>query len=102
MAQDVAFSGMYNSGRSAVWFVDTKREIWGAVQWLFLLEGLPAIALGLIVFFFLPASPAAASFLAPEECEWLVSRSVDELSCLKAFFLETRVFAQPALPFYDC
>jgi MFS family permease len=36
-------------------------------QWLFLLEGLPSVALGLCIGFILPSSPANASFLNSEE-----------------------------------
>jgi ACS family tartrate transporter-like MFS transporter len=36
-------------------------------QWLFILEGLPACVLGLVVLAFLPDGPATAKFLTPEE-----------------------------------
>lgn len=36
-------------------------------QWLFILEGLPAVLLGVIVFFRLPGDPAEAAWLSPEE-----------------------------------
>ena len=36
-------------------------------QWLFLLEGLPAIALGVVLYFRLPGAPAEAAWLRPEE-----------------------------------
>jgi len=36
-------------------------------QWLFLLEGLPAVFLGLVVLFVLPNGPAKAKWLSPEE-----------------------------------
>ncbi|RYC31907.1 MFS transporter [Lichenibacterium minor] len=38
-------------------------------QWLFLLEGLPAIALGVAAFFYLPDSPADARFLDARDRE---------------------------------
>lgn len=40
-------------------------------QWMFLLEGLPAIIMGLIVFFALPDRPATATFLKEGERQWL-------------------------------
>lgn len=41
-------------------------------QWLFLLEGLPAVLLGVVVFLRLPAGPREAKWLTPEEREALV------------------------------
>jgi ACS family tartrate transporter-like MFS transporter len=40
-------------------------------QWLFLIEGLPAVVLGVIVFFYLTDRPEQAHWLAPEERTWL-------------------------------
>jgi MFS transporter, ACS family, tartrate transporter len=42
-------------------------------QWLFLLEGLPAVLLGFVVLFYLTDSPAEARWLEPEEREWLAA-----------------------------
>lgn len=43
-------------------------------QLLFLVEGLPAIILGLMVLLYLPNSPARARWLKPEEQTWLNQR----------------------------
>ncbi|HXT28104.1 MAG TPA: MFS transporter [Vicinamibacterales bacterium] len=43
-------------------------------QWLFLLEAVPALILSVVVFFYLTDRPADATWLAPEERAWLVSR----------------------------
>ena len=40
-------------------------------QWLFLLEGLPAVLLGVVVLFYLTDAPHEAGWLEPEEREWL-------------------------------
>jgi MFS transporter, ACS family, tartrate transporter len=40
-------------------------------QWVYLIEGLPAVALGTLIPFLLPASPDGASFLDAEERAWL-------------------------------
>ncbi|GAA0036793.1 MFS transporter [Brevibacterium metallidurans] len=40
-------------------------------QWMFLIEGLPACFLALIVWKFLPDSPRTAKFLSPQEADWL-------------------------------
>lgn len=41
-------------------------------QWLFLVEGLPAVLLGAAFFFWLPDTPADAQWLTPEERHWLI------------------------------
>ena len=40
-------------------------------QWVFLLEGIPAVLLGISVLFVLSERPSAASWLGPEERDWL-------------------------------
>jgi ACS family tartrate transporter-like MFS transporter len=53
---------------------------WFMVQgwrWLFFLEGIPAILLGLIAFFFLTDRPGQARWLAPEQRQW-ISRRLEE------------------------
>jgi ACS family tartrate transporter-like MFS transporter len=47
-------------------------------QWLFVLEGLPAVALGLVVLAKLPEQPADASWLTPAERSALAMRLADE------------------------
>jgi len=53
---------------------------WGLTgwQWLFLLEGLPAVVLGVVVLRFLPDGPEAAPWLAVEQREWLAARLAAE------------------------
>ena len=43
-------------------------------QWLFLLEGIPAILLGVAVWRYLPDRPDDAAWLPPEQRRWLVDR----------------------------
>lgn len=40
-------------------------------RWLFLLEGIPAVVLGIMVLFRLPDSPSHASWLNPQQKNWL-------------------------------
>jgi MFS transporter, ACS family, tartrate transporter len=43
----------------------------GSWRWLFILEGLPAIALGFLTYLVLPNRPSEAGFLTAEEKRWL-------------------------------
>jgi ACS family tartrate transporter-like MFS transporter len=43
-------------------------------QWLFILEGLPAVILGIVVFFYLTDRPEKAKWLSDEEKDWLINR----------------------------
>ena len=47
-------------------------------QWLFLVEGLPAVLLGLVVLKYLPDGPHEARWLAPEERAWIEARLAAE------------------------
>ena len=47
-------------------------------QWLFLVEGLPAMLLGVIVLFYLVDRPEAAHWLAPAERNWLANELASE------------------------
>jgi ACS family tartrate transporter-like MFS transporter len=47
-------------------------------RWLFLLEGLPAIVLGVVTFFVLPDWPADARWLPRQERDWITDRLADE------------------------
>jgi MFS family permease len=54
---------------------------WFAVQgwrWLFILEGMPAIVLGTIAFFYLTDWPDEASWLAPEQRRWVEQTLLEE------------------------
>lgn len=43
-------------------------------QWLFLLEAIPAVLMGLVVLFVLPNRPKEAKWLSPAQKEWLQGR----------------------------
>jgi ACS family tartrate transporter-like MFS transporter len=47
-------------------------------QWVFLLEGLPSIALGVVVLFVLPDGPNQARWLQPAERDWLLQHLREE------------------------
>jgi ACS family tartrate transporter-like MFS transporter len=52
-------------------------------QWLFLVEGIPALVLGFITFRFLTDRPAVASWLTAEERDWLSSEIRQEQTNIK-------------------
>lgn len=47
-------------------------------QWLFLLEGLPAVLVGIAVLFYLTDAPQQAPWLGNEQREWLIRRLGEE------------------------
>jgi MFS family permease len=49
-------------------------------QWLFFLEGVPTVLLGITCYFFLTDKPAEATWLSDEQRTWLVSRMDAEAS----------------------
>jgi MFS family permease len=53
-------------------------------QWLFLVEGLPAILLGAIVLVYLTDRPETAYWLAPVEQNWLASKLAAERAACRA------------------
>jgi MFS transporter, ACS family, tartrate transporter len=52
-------------------------------QWLFLLEGIPALVLGFITFRFLTDRPADAAWLTADERDWLSSEIQEEQTAIK-------------------
>lgn len=53
-------------------------------QWMFVLEALPAIIMGFVVFFWLPETPEKARFLSESEKQILVSRLAEEKEAREA------------------
>jgi len=49
-------------------------------QWLFMLEGIPTVLLGIVCFFFLTDRPAEATWLSDPQRAWLVGRMDEEAS----------------------
>jgi sugar phosphate permease len=47
-------------------------------RWLFLLEGIPAVILGIATLFFLPDRPKQARWLRAEESDWITARLAEE------------------------
>jgi ACS family tartrate transporter-like MFS transporter len=47
-------------------------------RWLFLLEGMPAVLLGAVAFFYLTDRPKDAAWLAPEQRQWIEQKLEEE------------------------
>ena len=68
-------------------------------QWLFLIEGMPAVLLGIIFFLFLPDSPVHAKWLTEDERQWIFrhvhhdpSGSAHHTESIGHALLDTRVW----------
>ena len=53
-------------------------------KWLFILEGFPAVILGVVTFYYLTDQPRQAHWLQPNEQEWLQSRLDQERAQVEA------------------
>lgn len=51
---------------------------WRGWQWLFLLEGIPSVIIGFLVFVFLPDGPKKANWLSPEQREMVAQRLAED------------------------
>lgn len=56
--------------------VETMAGVWGLAgwQWMFIIEAAPAVVMGFVVLLALPETPRTATFLTPDEREWLSRR----------------------------
>ena len=71
IAPPLAFVAM---GGISAWLLDLDGLYgWQGWQWLFLAQGLPAVAMGLVIWRFLPDSPATVPWLADPEKAWIQS-----------------------------
>ncbi|GEK35431.1 MFS transporter [Kurthia sibirica] len=56
----------------STWIMDTIYWFeWAGWRWMFVLEGIPAILLGIVTFFFLTNKPSDAKWLKDDEQQWL-------------------------------
>ena len=53
-------------------------------QWLFIIEGIPSILLGIVTWFYLTDRPAKADWLTPAQKAWLSSRLESEIAAKQA------------------
>ncbi|MBX9677264.1 MAG: MFS transporter [Gemmataceae bacterium] len=91
------------------WILDSMDQVGGlhGWQWIFLLEGIPAIALGFVTLWVLTDKPEHAKWLRPEERTWLtnlirvdrVTRAAGGKHSLADAFLDPRVWLLIAVYF---
>jgi D-galactonate transporter len=70
----IAIAGVIG-GPLAGWIMHSTAQFHGIAgwRWLFLIEGLPAVLLGVIAFYYLDDGPEKASWLSAAEREWVSS-----------------------------
>ncbi len=67
----------------AGWLLSVHWWLLAGWRWLFILEGIPAIVLGLVTLFYMTDRPEDARWLPAEERDWLVNRLEQELQAKK-------------------
>jgi ACS family tartrate transporter-like MFS transporter len=75
-------------------------EGWGlrSWQWLFLLEGIPSVLIGILALWYLTDQPGKAHWLLPEQREWLeraIASERDELEATHGTFSAWRAMIEP-------
>ncbi len=67
----------------AGWLLKVHWQSLAGWRWLFILEGLPAVVVGIITYFYMTDRPAQARWLPQDERDWLVSELQVELEAKK-------------------
>jgi len=67
----------------AGWLLSVHWQAVAGWRWLFVLEGLPAVVVGIITYFYMTDRPAQARWLAEDERHWLVNELQVELQAKK-------------------
>jgi D-galactonate transporter len=75
----IAISGVIG-GPLAGWIMHSMAQFHGIAgwRWLFLIEGLPAVLLGVIAFYYLDDGPEKAAWLSDQERQWVRSELEEE------------------------
>jgi MFS transporter, ACS family, tartrate transporter len=63
----------------AGWLLGVHWHSLAGWRWLFILEGIPAVVVGVITYFYMTDRPTQARWLPPEERDWLVNELQEEL-----------------------
>jgi sugar phosphate permease len=75
------------SDRLALWQAGSWTCIGDSVsgwRWLFILEGIPAVIVGITTWLYMTDLPTQAGWLDPDERKWLVNELQSELQAKKA------------------
>jgi sugar phosphate permease len=67
----------------AGWLLRVHWQSLAGWRWLFILEGLPAVVVGIITYFYMTDRPAQARWLPQDERDWLVNELHAELEAKK-------------------
>jgi ACS family tartrate transporter-like MFS transporter len=67
----------------AGWLLGVHWRLLAGWRWLFILEGIPAVAVGIVTVFYLTDLPTQARWLPADERDWLVSELQAELQAKK-------------------
>ncbi len=67
----------------AGWLLGVHWRTLAGWRWLFILEGIPAVIVGIITYFYMTDRPAQARWLPQDERDWLVKKLEDELNAKK-------------------
>ncbi len=67
----------------AGWLLGVHWQSLAGWRWLFILEGIPAVIVGIITYFYMTDRPVQAAWLPHDERDWLVRELQDELQAKK-------------------
>jgi len=67
----------------AGWLLGVHWRSMGGWRWLFILEGIPAVLVGIIALLYMTDRPAEAAWLDPDERKWLLNELQTELQAKK-------------------
>ena len=62
----------------AGWLLGVHWQSLAGWRWLFILEGIPAVVVGIVTFFYMTDRPAQATWLPQDERDWLVQQLQEE------------------------
>jgi ACS family tartrate transporter-like MFS transporter len=67
----------------AGWLLGVHWQSFAGWRWLFILEGIPAVVVGIITYFYMTDWPAQAGWLPQDERDWLINELQVELQAKK-------------------
>jgi ACS family tartrate transporter-like MFS transporter len=84
---------------AAGWLLGVHWRLLAGWRWLFILEGIPAIVIGIVTVFYLTDWPAQAGWLPRDERDWLVNELQAELQAKKKIrnYTITEAFCDPRI-----